>query len=174
MEWLMATKRSAKERRKSRRRAMIVLVPTLAGVFVAGTAFAYWTTTGSGSATSASGTTTTVTVTQVGTIPSGMAPGGTAQAVAFKITNSKASPQKIASVTVAVADVKTAGGTIITDPLVCSAADFAIQQPTAINQNLPNGDTTFDPSGATIRMQETNANQDGCKNTTVDLSFSAA
>src|SRR5262245_53718823 len=100
-EWFMATKRSAQERRRSRRRAAVVLVPTVAGVFVAGTAFAYWTTSGNGTATGASGTSSAVTVTQTGTPPSGLAPGAAAQPISFKINNPKLSPQRIASVTIA-------------------------------------------------------------------------
>lgn len=169
----MATKRSVKERRRSRRRAAVVLVPTVAGVFIAGTAFAYWTTSGNGTATGASGTSTAVTVTQVNTPPSGMAPGGAAQPIAFKINNSKLTKQYIAGVTITVDKVTytTGGATAAT----CSKDDFVIVQPTAINQDLAaNADTTFDPSGASIRMLDAATNQDDCKNTTVNLIFTAA
>lgn len=168
----MATKRSAKQRRRNRRKAMIVVVPTFAGIFLAGTAYAYWTTTGSGSGTTATGTSTAVTVTQTGTAPSGMAPGGTAQPIAFKITNPKTTSQYIASVTVSVGAItKISDGTAASG---CTASDFAIVQPTAINANLPTGDTNYDPSGATIRMVESGQNQDGCKNVNVALTFAAA
>ncbi|MFG1605448.1 hypothetical protein [Actinoplanes sp. NPDC049265] len=168
----MATKRSAQERRRSRRRAAVVLVPTVAGVFVAGTAFAYWTTSGAGTATGASGTSASVTVTQTGTAPSGLAPGGTAQPIAFKITNPKLSPQHIANVTIAVTGVT---GNDPNSAFPCDASDFDIVQPTAINADLPNGDTNYASSGATIRMiDKPNQNQDDCKNVTVNLSFSAA
>jgi hypothetical protein len=167
----MATKRSAQERRRSRRRAAVVLVPTVGAVFVAGTAFAYWTTTGNGTATGSSGTSATVTVTQTGTPPSGLAPGGAAQPITFKITNPKLSEQRIASVTIAVTDVTYANGTTAA---TCSASDFDITQPSAINADLPNGDTAFNSSGATIAMLETGQNQNDCKNTTVNLSFTAA
>ena len=168
----MATKRSAQERRRSRRRAVIVFVPTLAGVFVAGTAFAFWSTSGSGSATGASGTTTAVTVTQSGTTPSGLAPGAPAQPVDFTINNPKTSPQYIASVTVAITGVtKISDGTTATG---CADSNFALVQPTAINANLPTGNTAFPGSGATVRMLETGVNQDACKNVNVALSFTAA
>lgn len=167
----MATKRSAQERRRSRRRAAVVLVPTVAGVFIAGTAFAYWTTSGAGTATGASGTSASVTVTQTGTAPADLAPGAPAKPIAFKITNPKLSPQRIASVTIAVTSVEySGGGTAAT----CSDADFQITQPTSINQDLPNGETLFDPSGAAIAMRETGQNQNDCKNVTVNLSFTAA
>jgi hypothetical protein len=170
----MATKRSVSERRRSRRRAMIVVVPTLAGVFIAGTAFAYWTTSGSGTGTTTSGTGQSVTVTQTGTVPSGLAPGGADQGVSFKITNPKASPQRIASVQISVASVvKTSDGTAAVG---CSASDFNITQPATLNADVPNGDTNFTAvaTGAAIHMVESGSNQDGCKNTTVNLAFAAA
>src|ERR1051325_7205552 len=152
----MATKRSVQERRRSRRRALIVFVPTLAGVFVAGTAFAFWSTSGSGSATGASGTNTAVTVTQSGTTPSDLSPGGAAKPIAFTINNPKSSSQYIASVTVAITGVtKISDGTAATG---CADSNFALAQPTAINANLPTGNTVYDPSGATIRMLETGVN----------------
>jgi hypothetical protein len=174
MEWFVATKRSVQERRRSRRRAMIVVVPTLAGVFIAGTAFAYWTTNGSGSATSSSGTTQAVTVTQTGTLPSGMAPGGPDQGISFKITNPKATAQYITSVTIAVGAItKISDGSTATG---CTSADFAVTQPSAINANLASGDTAYPAAstGAAIHMQETGQNQDACKNVNVGLTFTAA
>jgi hypothetical protein len=168
----MATKRSAKQRRRSRRRAAMVLVPTVAGVFIAGTAFAYWTTTGSGSGTATTGTTTALTVTQTGTTPSALAPGGTDQPISFKINNPYATGQHIAGVTISITDItKTSDGTAATG---CTAADFTVTQPTAINATLPNGDTAYNSSGAAIRMNETGVNQDACKSVTVALGFAAA
>lgn len=168
----MATKRSAQERRRSRRRAAVVLVPTVAGVFIAGTAFAYWTTSGAGTATGSSGTSAAVTVTQVGTPPSQLAPGGDPQAIAFKITNPKITKQRIASVTIKVASVTDING----DPAgTCSKDDFSIVQPGAINADLAaSTDTLYNPSGATIKMLDSGQNQDDCKSAMVNLTFTAA
>ena len=172
LEWLMATKSSVQKRRQSRRRAAAVLVPTIAGVFIAGTAFAYWSTSGAGTATASTGTSQSVTVTQTGVIPSDMAPGGSTQPIAFAINNPKSTPQRIASVTISIDSItQTTGGAAATG---CTSSDFAIVQPTVINANLATGTTTYDPSGATIRMLETNVNQDACKNVTVNLAFAAA
>jgi hypothetical protein len=150
----------------------MVLVPTVAGVFIAGTAFAYWTTTGSGSGTASTGTTTPLTVTQTGTPPTGLAPGGSDQPIAFKITNPYPTGQRIASVTISISAInKISDGTTATG---CGTGDFTITQPTAINATLPNGDTAFNSSGAAIRMNETGVNQDACKSVNVVLAFAAA
>lgn len=153
---------------------MVVVVPTLAGVFIAGTAFAYWTSTGSGSGTSATGGTQAVTVTQTGTAPSGMSPGGPDIGISFKITNPKSTSQYISSVSIAVGAItKISDGSAATG---CTAGDFAITQPSAINTNVASGDTAFPAAGtgAAIHMQETGLNQNACQNVNVGLTFTAA
>lgn len=167
----MATKRSAKQRRRSRRRAAMVLVPTVGGVFIAGTAFAYWTTSGSGTGTSLTGTGQAVVVTQTN-IPSGLVPGGPSLPITFKINNPKSTPQYIAGVTIAV-------GTILnvsdSSPATgCTSSDFVLTQPGAINADLAAGDTNYNSTSAAIRMINTASNQDGCKNVTVNLTYTAA
>jgi hypothetical protein len=160
------------------KRPLVLATIVVAAVGLSGlAAYAYWTTTGAGSATAGAGTNQAVVVTQIGTVPVGLAPDSTPQAVDFKITNSKGSPQYVTSVTLSIVDVRTggSGGTIAVG---CSAADFALVQPTAISADLPNGDTSFTAGtskGATIQLVNTPlVNQDACKNVTVNLHFAAA
>ena len=169
----MATKRSAKERRRSRRRAAMVLVPTVAGVFIAGTAFAYWSTSGSGTGSAATGTSQTVTVAQTNITPIiGLAPGSGENPISFKITNPKSSSQYIASVLIGISSItKISDGTTATG---CLNSDFTITQPGGINADLIPGDTAFTGTTASIRMNDTALNQDPCKNVNVNLSFTAA
>lgn len=152
------------------RRRKVAVVAILALLACAGAAFAYWTTTGSGTGSGTTGSNVAVTVTQVGSI-TGLVPGGTAQAVDFKITNGQSTAQYVTSVSYTISSItKISDGTAATG---CSSADFTLVQPTAIGQDLASGDTTFQPSGATLAMKDTSSNQDACKNTTVHLSFSA-
>jgi hypothetical protein len=152
---------------KKRRTVVAAVIAVLA---LAGAAIAYWTTTGTGSGTATTGTNSAVTLTQVGTI-SGLVPAGTAQAVDFKVHNPKTTPQYVTNVTYSIASIESAPGV----PAVgCSNADFALVQPTWTAADLAAGDTTFSPSGATLAMNDTVSNQDGCKNVTVNLSFSAS
>jgi hypothetical protein len=172
----MATKSTAQQRRKSRRRAAIVIVPAVAGVFVAGTAFAYWTTSGTGSGSGDSGTTQAVTVSQTSTVTN-LVPGGADQNVDFKINNPKSTSQRVNGVTIAVSTITTAGGVAIPTTGVgvsCSPADFLITQPAALNADVPNGDTVFSSSGAKIHMINAAYNQNGCQNAIVNLSLTAA
>jgi len=151
---------------KSRRALVLGIVAALG---IAAAAFAYWTTSGSGTGTAGTGDAAAVTVTQVGSI-SGLVPGSAAQAVDFKITNGKTTPQYVTSVSVSIDSIKNADNTTATG---CSASDFTIVQPTVINRDLAAGDTSFSPSGATIAMKDLSTNQDACKNVTVNLAFSA-
>lgn len=135
-----------------------------------GLALAYWTTSGGGTGSGSVGTSTAVTVSQVGTI-SGLTPGGNAQAIDFKINNPASTNQYIASVAVSISSVTDQNN----DPAVgCSAGDFTVVQPSAINSDLTPGDHTYSPSGATLAMKNTTSNQDGCKNAKVNLAFSAS
>jgi hypothetical protein len=150
----------------SKRSALLAVVGVLA---ISAAAIAYWTTTGSGTGSATTGTAAAVTVTQVGTI-TGLVPGGAAQPVDFKITNPKTTPQYVTGVSYTIASIKKADNT---DATGCSAADFTLVQPSAITADLAAGDTSFAPSGATLAMKNLGTNQDGCKNVTVNLAFSA-
>jgi hypothetical protein len=160
------------------KRPLVLATIVVAAVGLSGlAAYAYWTTTGAGTGTAATGTNQAVTVTQIGTVPSLLAPGSTAQAIDFKINNPLASKQYVATVTVSIVDVRHGGaaGTIASGG--CTAADFTLVQPTAINTDLVNGDTSYTAGtskGATIAMINTLANQDDCKGITVNLAFAAA
>ena len=50
-------------------------------------------------------------------------------------------------------------------------ADSALN---AINADLAVGDTAFAPSGASLALNNTASNQDGCKNVTVNLAYAAS
>jgi len=137
-------------------------------VFIAGTAFAYWTTTGAGTGAASTTTDTPMTVAQNGAI-TGLAPDTTAQPIAFTITNPAAFPQKISGVTVSIGTIeKTSDGTPATG---CTAGDFALVQPTALNTKLSAGPHAYPSSGATIQMVDGAGNQDACKLVKVNLVF---
>jgi hypothetical protein len=155
--------------RNLKQRKFALPIAALVALVVAGGAYAYWTTNGSGTGSAATGTDSGVTVAQVGTI-SGLVPGGNAQAVDFKINNPASTKQYISSVAVSIASI-TKNGSAASG---CSAADFDLSQPNAINRDLSSGDTSFAPSGASIAMKDLATNQDGCKGATVNLAFLAS
>jgi hypothetical protein len=151
-------------------RRKLALAGVVAMLAVAGAAYAYWTTSGSGTGSGTTGTSHAVSVDQVGAI-SNLTPGSPAQAVDFKITNPDTTNQFIQSVTVSIASVD-APNADAAHP--CTANDFTVVQPSAIHDDLTPGAHTYGPSGATLAMKDTAANQDGCKGATVNHAFAAA
>ena len=156
---------------------------------VSGTAYAYWTTTGSGTATATTGTNVALTVAQDGTV-TGLVPGGAAQAVNYTITNSASTPQYATTVTIGIASVTYTnaagagtGVTALDHPagmvaVSCAASDFTLVQPDALGVDLPAGTSSFTrltpKKSGTIAMDNEAYNQDDCKNTTVNLTFTVA
>ncbi len=155
--------------RITRRKKLFIAGITAAGL-MGGSALAYWTTTGSGTGSASVGTSTAVTVTQLGSITA-LTPGSGAQPVDFKITNPATTNQTIASVVVSIASVT---GPNITGPKPCSAADFTLVQPSTTYGDLTPGLHNYQPSGASLALDNTLSNQDGCKGATVNLAFAAS
>jgi hypothetical protein len=152
------------------RKSRFILAGVTALAITGGTAFAYWTTTGSGTGTATVGTSSLVTVAQDGTITA-LTPGSPPQPINFTITNTALTKQTISSVLVTITGVT---GPNITGALPCAAADFDLVQPTATYGDLTPGPHTYSPSGATLQLKNTASNQDGCKNATVALSIVAS
>jgi len=103
-----------------------VVLGAIAIIALAGSAYAYWTTNGSGTATAKTGKTVPVVVSQLGDV-SGLAPGSGPQPVNFKINNPATSPQYIRTVTMAIGTIEKAG--VAVPDTDCSAADFGLDQP---------------------------------------------
>ena len=132
-------------------------------------AYAYWTNSGSGSGSAATGTNVAVTVVQTSTV-SGLSPGSTPQALSGNFNNTNATPVYVTSVTASIASITGSVGTP-----ACTAADYQINSPTAlVNAEVPSGTAVGSWSGPTIEMLNTGANQDACKNATVNLTYTSA
>ena len=157
--------------RLTRKTKFIIAGVAALGLIGGGSAIAYWTTTGTGTGSASVGTSSAVTVTQLGTITA-LTPGSTAQAVSFRIHNPAATPQTIANVAVSISSVT---GPNVVGPPACTAADFALVQPTATYGDLAFGDHDYvgSGSGASLAMNNSGTNQDACKNATVNLAFAA-
>jgi len=129
-----------------------------------GVAFAFWTSSGTGSGTAAAGTTDSVDITQVGTI-TGLYPGGPGADISIEIANPNDSDVSIGDVTAAVVSTSDPG---------CTDVDFDISGPVYGGGTITGGGTQA-ASGATISMvNDALRNQDACKGVTVTLEFTAA
>ena len=156
--------------RRNRKKLIAALGVAVLVIALASAAFAYWTTTGNGVGSATTGSDSGVTITAT-TSPSGLVPGGPAQALDFDINNGATTPQYVNTVAISITGVT---GPNITVGTPCDASDFALEQPNAIGQDLASGTTSFAPSGASIALIDSGSNQNGCKGATVALSYDAS
>lgn len=136
-----------------------------AGFLVAGTAagaYAYWTTTGSGTGSSSVAASNGV-ITLHGSFPvSALTPGGS-QTVSFTADNPGTSSLYVGTVTTVVT----------TSDAGCLPGDFAVA-PVAQNFQVPaHAVAAALPKTGTITMADTTANQDACKGATITLTLTS-
>jgi hypothetical protein len=158
--------------RKPSKKALAVLT-TAALLAGGGTAFAYWTNSGTGSGTATTGNNAPITVNQ-SSVVTGMAPGVAAQGLSGTFNNGNAGPVWVKTVVAAVTKVEKPLGTTAVG---CAAADYTIAG-TSIVQGAAAGAGAQVPAGAlgtwsglTIAFNSTAANQDACKDAVVTIGY---
>ena len=161
---------------KLTRRRMVVVLSALVALGIAAGAYAYFTSTGSGtSQTAAIGTSSNFNVTFGA--PSGtMFPGSGSDSIPYTVTNAGSGSQQLSAVTATVANSGaniTSGGTAVTG---CLATWFTAGAGTVTPTTLaPNGQTGDSYSGTvTVTMSDSGSNQDPCQGKTPDITVSAS
>jgi hypothetical protein len=171
------------------RRRLVAAAAAGVAFTASGAAYAYWTTTGGGTASGTTAANTAVTISQDGSV-TGMVPGAAAKDINYTVHNGASTPQFITTITIGISGITyTAaagagtGSTLFDHPagmaaVGCSATDFTIVQPDAVGVDVAAGDTSFTRATAkksgTIVLVDAVTNQDGCKGTTVALTLTAA
>jgi hypothetical protein len=140
----------------------------------AGIAFAYWSTSGSTTTTASTGSDEGVDFSAV-SAPTGLYPGGPAQALDYTVENNADFDQYVGSVSIVLDSIKdSANANVVAG---CTAADFTLVQPDEEPGVIGSGETVVydesNPSGASIAMNETGFNQDDCKNVTLNFTLTA-
>jgi hypothetical protein len=144
------------------RKRILVPVVAIAALAVAGIAVAYFTASGTGSGTATVGSAAGVTIDGV-TIADALYPGGSAS-VRFTITNASSSTD--VQVDKVVADTSEGTNGISGLPSGCDPADFSFGDVTVNESILANGSTN---GTGTLRLANTNANQDACQGASLTL-----
>jgi hypothetical protein len=152
----------------SRKRAAAVATGAALTLIVGGVAFAYWSTTGTGTGSAATGDVVGVTIHATSPAVAGLYPGGPAQNVSGNFDNPNSGSVHIQQVTVAVDPTWSVGTT-----LPCTADDFTVTAPAATNAEIVSGTGVGAWGTATIKMNNLSTNQDNCKGVTVPLVFSS-
>lgn len=149
--------------RKMTKRAAYVTSAAIAALLVASVAFAYFTSTGSGTGTATVGTSAD-NIEVTGTVTALLYPGGPGAEVTFTATNPEDFNQKLSTIRLTAVDAPDG-----CDPSVFHMADVAV----GAEGNLDPGPTALTATG-TLYMDDNDANQDSCKNATLDLTFTTS
>jgi hypothetical protein len=161
---------------------------TLVTMAVAGGAFAYFTSTGTGSGTASVGTASSLTVT--GTSASTLYPG-TSSTVSFTVNNPSAGSERLGSITLSGVHACTGAGSSWngsacsnsgTEQTSCESFDTSSSS-TTDNFSMPvvTSNTTFGPGNnqtvsqsGTLTMNDLNSSQNSCQGANLTLSFTTS
>ncbi len=148
---------------------MTVLLLVIPVLILAGVAFAYWSTAGTGSGTANTGTSANVTVNQT-VAPTGLFPGGSV-ALSGNFDNPNSGNVFIAAVTASVTAFS-----VQSNPAkpACTQADFAITGTANVAAQIAPGNGVGAWSGLSLTMVNAATNQDNCKNLTVPIAYLAS
>jgi hypothetical protein len=162
----------------SKKRAAAIGAVTAATLLGGTVAFAYWTTTGSGTGSATAGDPTDFTIVEQSTSGDPLTPGGPVQTAVFKVHNGGSGQQYATKVVVSVASED---GTAWSAVSGCSAADFVIggEEPGASHEILVGEDIApglnSTQQSVTIQMWNDPDNaQNACQGVTVPLHYAVS
>ncbi len=134
-----------------------------AAVVTGGVAFAYWTSDGTGTGSVTTGDSVAWEVTIDSTDLGGLTPGGPGETVTFHVKNNNTGVQALQDTVASVVDTSNSG---------CTDADFDVSATTITYGDVAAGGTV--DGSFEITMVNRAANQDACKNVTVNLEVAAS
>jgi hypothetical protein len=151
----------------SKKRVAVIGAITAVTLVGGGTAFAYWTTTGSDTGTALVGTNTPFTVTIGGMAGGLLSPNGAIDTFDVTVSNPGPGVQQLRQVDVSVTDTSNPG---------CTAADFSVNgEPPNTVATIPHTVDLVGVTGSyvfqdvTLQMVDSGDDQEACKNVTVNL-----
>jgi hypothetical protein len=146
------------------KKSLFAALGVVSVVVIGGLAYAYWTGSGSGTASSDVGTSGTVVLS--GTAPAGIAPG-TSVPVTFTAANSGTAASQVTSVHMVSIAADAGHG-------ACATADFSMADTTQ-NHQVPAGATAEPmPVTGSLVYANTPISQDACKGATMTLTLTSS
>lgn len=149
----------------TKKRALIAVTATCV-VALAGAAFAYFTTTGSGTTTAKTGSSTALTL--HATVTGNLYPG-TSSPVSFTVDNPSPGSQRVGSISLSSITVDGAHSTCST-VITGGNPDFTMSA-VAVNSSFPSGNGQSVTPAGSLKMNETGVNQDACQGATLTLNL---
>lgn len=149
------------------KRALVVL-GCVGALAIGAVAYAYFTSTGSGTATAKVGTSSAVTL--KGTVSGNLYPGASSQ-VSFTVDNPSSGAQRVGTITLTGITVDAAHSTCST---VISGGnpDFSMPAVT-VNATFPSGNGQAVTPKGTLTMNDTGVNQNACQGAELTLALSS-
>jgi hypothetical protein len=141
---------------------VLIAIGTAVALSVAGTAIAYFTTTGSGTGAASVGTSTAVTL--HATTGSILYPG-TSTTVSFTVDNPSAGTQRVGTIHLASVTTDSAHSS-------CVVTDFTMPDVVA-NQSFPTGNGHAVTATGTLTMANTGVSQDACQGAPLTLNLTS-
>jgi hypothetical protein len=153
--------------RLTKKRAVVVGVAACCLALAAG-AFAYFSTTGSGTATATVGSSSAVTL--HGTVSGSLYPGATST-VTFTVDNPSSGTQRVGTITLTKVQPDASHSTCSTT-ITGENPDFTMAA-VAVNKNYGPGNAQAVTPTGTLKMNETGVNQDACQGATLTLTLAS-
>jgi hypothetical protein len=144
------------------RKRVLVPASVVAALLLAGVAVAYFSSTGSGSATATVGTSSAVTL--HATVANSLHPGASSS-VSFTVDNPSPGNERVATIHLQSVSVD-AGHS------ACVTSDFTMPDVT-VNQTFPNGNGQAVTATGTLTMANTGVSQDACQGATLTLNLTS-
>jgi hypothetical protein len=139
---------------------------------VTGAAYAYFTTTGAGSASTQAGTSTALTISAVITpATGGLVPGGPAAPIVYSAANTGTGNQRVGTVHVASITAYSDAGLTTAIP-ACDSSWFSVAD-VAENQTIPGSATTELTTPGSLVFANVASSQDACKNAYLKLTITS-
>lgn len=160
--------------RKSNRKKLLLAFGAFL-LIAGGVAYAYWSSSGTGTGTAVTGTTTGITVNQTSTAITNLYPGVSPQALSGNFDNGNTGAARVHQVSATISSVT--GPNVSVAP-ACTAADYQLNGfPYTVDAEVAAG-TGVGSWGTTapitsIQMLDSATNQDSCKGATVHLSYTS-
>jgi hypothetical protein len=159
--------------RKLNRKSTIAVLSTLAVLALAGGAFAYFTSSGSGTGSATVGSATAFTVNPASATGGPLFPGSGSQTISYTVTNPGSGAQNLSATS---ASVASSGGNVTvngTPVSGCQASWFtAVNHPPTLPQDLAGGATSTAGS-VTVTMQDSGTGQNACQSAQPDITINA-
>lgn len=152
--------------RTSLKRSAAVVGAGVLVLGVSGVAYAFWTTTGSGSGTAATGDAVALKINQTN-VPSGLAPGLPAVDITGTFTNSATGATNVVLSSISLVSLTTG----VAD---CAPSNYAVTELKVVDGKVDAGAIAAGAWTGKIQLVESGKNQDACKLATPTLTYAAS